>query len=249
MTFMSTQRSMLASTLFCLSLCTCYAQNQRVKSIFDASAGIGKDQYTASVSWIKNRTLGNKKQWLKIGYGVRLTSYLGSKKGFITAPARLTSRQTGPQVLFSKTFKESLDTVYFDHAQINSLNVLINLEGRLVAKLDVGFNIDALGFSFGKKQSGTLQSTLRPSELAVDQSAKPTPFNVLLISDNDIGTLNSEFFARYWFKEHLAIKVAFGFHFTEYTTENKLIFDNDRFRNKVSVLVLGIIYHPFANKN
>jgi hypothetical protein len=189
--------------------------------------------------------LGNGKQLFHVGYGLRLTSYFGSGQNFITAPARLTSRQTGPQVLFSKTYTESLDTVTFSRAQINSVNLALFFRYNIRPRLNVEFNIDAVGFSFGPRQNGKLTSTLKPSTIDETQTAKPTSFNALLVSDNDIGSLNSEFLLRYWISDRIAIKGGFCFLFAEYRTENRLIFDNDRYRNKVSMAMLGVSYKPF----
>ena len=215
------------------------------KNFYNLTLSIGKSEYAAALSWVHQKGLGNKKQRFSIGYGLRFTSYTGRNQDFITAPARLTSRQEGPQVLFSKTYPESLDTIRFASSQLNALNMMIHFEYSLVDNLGIGFNIDAAGFSFGRRQKGKLKSSIKPSALAEEQSAKPTPFNLLLVSDNDIGSLNSEMYFRYWIGDHVAIKAGFCFLFAEYTTDAKLIFDNDRFRNKAGMGMIGVTYNPF----
>ena len=77
------------------------------------------------------------------------------------------------------------------------------------------------------------------------QTAAPTSFDLLLVSDNDIGALNSELYFRYWFKPKWAIKAGASFAFTEYTTENKLRLENDRWRNKSLMGMIGITFSPF----
>lgn len=212
---------------------------------FELSLSASSKQVTGAASWAHLHGFGKRKQKFKVGYGLRFTSFTGSDKEYITAPAELTSRRQDPGVLFSETFEESLDTVTFSSSQINSFNFSIQLQYSFSRKLDLGFNIDAVGFSFGQQKTGMLKSSLRPSGMAIEQSAKPTPYNALLISDNDIGSLNSELYLRYWFKEKWAIKGGFTFLFTEYTTNQKLIFDNDRFRYKTLMIMLGITYSPF----
>jgi hypothetical protein len=214
---------------------------------YDISLAVGKRQGAAAVSWSHLRGLGKKKKRFSIGYGARFTSYAGKNKDFITAPARLTSRQTGPQVLFSKTYDENLDTVRLSSSQVNLLNLVIHLRYDLFPKFALGFNIDAVGVGFGRRQNGELRSSIKPSGLDVKQSAKPTTFNLLLVSDNDIGNLNSELYGQYWITENLAVKGGLCFLFAEYTTANKLIFDNDRFRNKAGMALVGIVYNPFRN--
>jgi hypothetical protein len=76
------------------------------------------------------------------------------------------------------------------------------------------------------------------------EDGKPTAFNVLLISDNDHGTLNSELYAKYYFNEDWGIKIGAQFLFTEYTTDTEVQQfpePNDRFRNKSLMLAIGVI--------
>jgi len=196
------------------------------------------DQFTGAASWIHLYGVG-KNQNFKIGYGVRFNTYFSKDQEFITAPASLTSKQEGPQVLFSETFEANLDTFKVGSANVNSLNAAIYLQYDFSPKFQIGFNIDAIGFSFGKKSSGSIQSSgygnHRPS-------AKPYPFNLLLVSDNDLGSLNSELYARYFFNSKWAIKGGASFLFSELQTENKDILNNDRYRNKSLTAMLGICY-------
>lgn len=248
---MITRSQFVLSFLLVLAFEQVSAQSEnryRDNNFYDVAVGIGNQQYSGAASWSHLHALGKRGRF-KVGYGIRFTSYIGKDHDFITAPARLTSRQTGPQVLFSKTYNESLDTVSFANAQINMLNLVIHLEYPVFKKLDLGFNIDAFGFSFGARENGMLRSSIKPTNLSVEQSARPTSLNALLVSDNDIGSLNSELYIRYWIKNNTALKIGFGFLFAEYTTDNKLIFDNDRFRNKVSLAVAGVTYNPFRNQN
>jgi hypothetical protein len=71
--------------------------------------------------------------------------------------------------------------------------------------------------------------------------------NLLLVSDNDIGSLNSEFYARYKFNSRWSAKAGLGFVFTEYTTTVNAQttpsgLQNSRFRNKAAGLMLGVNY-------
>ena len=122
---------------------------------------------------------------------------------------------------------------------MNTLNLAINVGYRISPKFGVGFNIDAVGVSFGGKKEGSYIN----GNQGQATSAKPTSFNVLLIGNNDKGSLNSEFYLRYFIKEKFAIKLAYQYLFIEYTTDTKvqqLPEANDRFRNKASLFSLGI---------
>jgi len=200
---------------------------------FDIALGAGSGQFSGALSWIHFHGIGKKKKF-KIGYGIRFTSYFGSNQNYMTAPPELTAKP------------ESIDTLFMTKAQVNALNVSINLQYSFSSKFEVGFNIDAVGLSFGGKQTGQfISSTLPPINELHMHNASVTPFNLLLVGDNDIGTLNSELYVRYWLSEKIGIKAGLGFLFTEFTTNNKLAFDNDRFRNKSMMGMIGITFSPF----
>jgi hypothetical protein len=81
-------------------------------------------------------------------------------------------------------------------------------------------------------------------------NAKPTTLNLLLTSDNDVGSLNSEFYVRYWLSPKIGIRAGYTFYFSEYTTDRAIGFDNsrivnDRYRFKSSLIMLGISWKPF----
>jgi hypothetical protein len=210
---------------------------------FDLALAFGGGQTTISPSWAHLHGIG-KKEKFKIGYGVRFNSVFGSDQTFITAPAKLTSGKTGLGVLFSETIEANLDTISLVKSQVNSLNILVNLQYSFTRNLEVGFNIDALGFSFGGSQGGTY--TRNGTNTAI--SAKPTTANVLLTSDNDLGSLNSEFYARYWLSEKWAIKAGLTFIFSEYTTNTQvqqIPEPNDRFRYKTGQAMIAVSFSPF----
>jgi hypothetical protein len=110
-------------------------------------------------------------------------------------------------------------------------------------KLRLQFNIDAIGLSFGKSQSGQYLDKTPVATV----SGKPTGFNALLIGNNDMGTLNSELVGFYQFNKKFAVKGGLGYIFTEYTTPTLVQtapngLTNDRFRNKSAGIALGASY-------
>lgn len=210
---------------------------------FDLALATNVNQSLAALSWVHFHPI-TKKQRFKIGYGIRFNSQFGKNLNYATAPAKLTSKRTDPGVLFSKIYTENIDTFFVSKSQVNSLNISINLQYTIKQKLDIGFNIDAIGFSFGAKTTGKYIGYQAINNGSI-QSAAPTSFNALLVSDNDIGSLNSELYARYWFNTKWAIKAGASFAFTEYTTNNKLRLDNNRWRSKSLMGMIGITFSPF----
>lgn len=237
-------------SLFSLALLTVYFANAqsnyfKTNSFYDVSIASNGNQFAGAIAWNHLHGVGKNKKF-SVGYGLRFTSGFGGKTDFITAPAKLTSGSTGPGVLFNEIIPANLDTLSFGSYQANTLNAAIYLNYAFSSKWEVEFNIDAVGFTFGAAQTADYNSSKRllsPNN-SVKQEAKLTGFNALLISDNDLGTLNSEILVKYWFKQNWAIKAGGSFLFTEYTTSNPLFLNNDRFRNKAFLPMIGIVYTP-----
>lgn len=218
-------------------------------NLFDLGVSIGDKQVVGSLDWNHFHGVG-KKQNLKLGYGIRYSGFHGiESKVYTTAPAKLTSGQEGPQVLFVDNIPNNIDTINVArNPYVGMANIFLSAQYTFFKKLDLGFNIDLVGFSFGGKTTGayTVHSSAQPNvNDGSTQNLTPTAFNLLLVSDNDLGSLNSEFFLRYWINDKWAIKGVFTFIFTEYTTGSKLRFENDRFRNKGILFGLGVTYRPW----
>jgi len=222
----------------------------RYNSYFDIAGNIGDGEGAGALSWSHLHGIGHKKRRLKIGYGLRFTSYVGANKWYTTAPSKYTSTRQDPLTIFSETIENNIDTIALVTPQVNMMNLSIHIEYNVWRFFDLGMNIDAIGFSFGGKQKVNVLSSSFDGGQAPVTTARPTSFNLLLTSDNDIGSLNSEFFVRYWISPKFGIRAGYSFLFTEYRTENKLSFDNkrienDRYRLKTSMFLLAFTYKPF----
>lgn len=234
-------RRLIILVLSVIASASLQAQNGKTVQHFDLTGSVGSGQGTAAFAYIYNWQLGKKGKF-EIGTGARFTSYFGSNQYYVTAPAKITSGQTGPQVLFIENINDNLDSVLFKSAQVNVLNITVNLGYNITPKLYAGFNIDAIGFSFG----GTKDTRYFNGNSSAPVTAKPAGFNILLVSDNDRGSLNSEFLLRYKLNKLWGIKAGYQFLFTEYRTSTKVQTfpePNDRFRNKTSAFLLGVTWH------
>ncbi len=215
------------------------AQESRT-SVGDIGVAIGNSEGSFSADYFHNWLIG-KKHKIEIGIGARFTSYFGKSQYYTTAPANITTGSTGPGSLFKEVITENIDSLLLGTPQVNSLNLALNLGYRISSKWDVGFSIDLIGFSLGAKENGTYINGAQ----ATSVSAMPTSFNALLVGDNDRGSLNSEFYVRYFFQERWAVKAGFQYLFTEFTTETEVQQSpepNDRFRNKSGLLNIGVTY-------
>jgi long-subunit fatty acid transport protein len=237
--------SLLVGLLVCYTATAQQKKTGTVDNFAELTAGIGSSQATGVLAYTYNWKVGKRKKW-ELGLGARFTSYFGSNLYFKTAPAKLTSGKTDPTVLFSSDIEENIDSVLFPKAQVNSLNLSLNFGYNFSKKFSAGLTIDAVGFSFGKKQSGIYYGNNFATGVPVN--AKPTGFNLLLISDNDRGSLNSELFARYKWNDSWGVKLGLQFYFAEYTTDTKVQTTpggdtNDRFRKKMAGVGIGVTYN------
>jgi len=221
-----------------LSMASFSQQQSRRESFGEISLAAGSYRGSISLSYLNNWRLGEKRRF-GVGIGLRATSFFGANLNYITAPARITSESTSPLIFFKESIAENLDTLLIQSPQVNFVNLMVNLEYRILPKLTVGFNIDAFGFSLGAKTRSNFMSNNHGKNV----DANPTPFNILLISDNDRGSLNSELYLKYFFSDKWSLKGGAQFLFTEYTTEvevQEIPEKNDRFRNKALMLGIGI---------
>jgi hypothetical protein len=219
-----------------------FAQKKAANSqTADLGISIGS-AFAVSSSYFYNWRLGKSKKF-EIGLGARYSGLFGKDLQYITAPAKLTSGKTGPGALFTENIKANIDSLLVQKPQTNSINIALELGYIITPKFYAAFNIDLIGFSFGKKINDGLYVKNNAGTPGI--SGKPSGFNALLISDNDRGSLNSELFLRYKLNNKWAIHGGLGFLFSEYTTDTKvqqLPAPNDRFRYKSAGGLLGVTY-------
>lgn len=205
-----------------------------------SSFALGERRTSFSFSYLHNWHVA-KGEKIELGAGIRVSSFSGSDTYCITAPAKLTSGSTGPGVIFKENIDANIDSLLISSSSVGAVNLMINIGYRFNEKWSAGFNIDAIGFSFGGEKSVKYVN----GNITSATQAKPTDFNLLLVSDNDKGTLNSELYVQYTLTNRWRLRGAAQFIFTEYTTETKVQQfpePNDRFRDKALMLSVGAVY-------
>jgi hypothetical protein len=224
------------------------AQNKtgsKTNQFADLTGAIGSSRGTIALSYVHNWKLGKKQKW-EAGFGARLTTSFGTKQEYTTAPAKLARGTTVPfAVVLAEQKTENWDTLTVQRPLVNSLNISANFGYNFNSKWSAGFNIDLIGFSFGRKTSAILTSN---GITKTEPVAKPASFNVLLTGDLDYGNLNSEFFIKYKINNRWGIRAVYQFNFTEYktTTIKQIAPDGtevDRFRQKANNLGAGVSYN------
>lgn len=225
--------------LVVLFLICCTASAFAQVNEWQGTVAVGDSEAAISILYGHDWEFGARKQFA-VGLGGRITSYFGANSIYRTAPAKLTSGTTGPFVIFKPDIDENIDTLIIKSPQVNSINAFVNLRYSFSDKFHLGFNIDLIGFSFGASSRGTY---INGTQGSMD-NAKPSAFNLLLTSDNDLGSLNSEFYGKYYINERWGIKAGAQFHFTEYKTDTNVQQfpePNDRFRRKSLLFAAGAV--------
>jgi hypothetical protein len=169
--------------------------------------------------------------------GVRLNVFSGNDLDYITAPAEYTKND------------DQVDTVNFNTVQNNFANLYVRLGYDFTKKFSVSFDIDVVGVSFGSEQTysdfrqGEALSSAPQTALGHFEKGSPTTLNVLLVGDNDLGSLNSTLSLSYDITKRLGVDLGAGLVFTEYTIVTGRGYDgNDRFRNKNMMGYIGVSY-------
>lgn len=224
------KRIILVALMF-ISVFSLRAQEAESKNSYmtgDVALGANTGLFVGALSANRYHTLLSDK--LQLGYGLRFNLHQASDQTYVTAP-------------FEFTAEEKYDSFSLGSVSTMSLSASIHIAYSVTPKLLVGFNIDAIGVSFGPEQSGTITHLYSDANAAdINTTAQPTSANVLLVGDNDIGTLNSEFYLRYKVGGNLYLRPGFSFFFSEYTTDVAGSEDNKRFRNKIGYPFLGVSY-------
>ncbi len=211
----------------------------------DLTLGVGSGQTNISTSYQHLWKFGNNKRLL-MGVGMRMNGFFASDANMITAPARIVKGETGPAALFKKSIPQYIDTAFFPTAQAYSINFLMAIAYQITDDFQVGFNIDVIGASFGAERSGTYINRNNPTGIySSPVRGAPTGFNLLLVGENDLGSLNSEFYVTYAIDERWSLKGGVQHSFLEFTTTTKVQQypeSNDRFRITPTVACLGVVY-------
>ena len=180
----------------------------------DLAGGVGSSRYTGALSW--NHLYGFFDEHLRVGLGGRFASFLGSGAiPYTTADASLVRAN-------------KVNTLMVADPQTYSMNAQFVITARPLAGLELGFDIDLVGFSFGPSRTGAYAAT--DPQFAGVQAASVSGFNLLLGGKTDRGQLDSEFYVAWWFTQSWALRAGLSHFATGYTTDTKLDNGADRYR-------------------
>lgn len=210
------------------------AQEIQPNYSLDFSAGVGTIS-SANLMFRKNFYLGAKKKII-IAPGFRVGFAAANDINYISAPSEITAEPN------------NIDTFKIGNTNVLTTSLGINLGYKVNNKLSVMFDIDVFGLSFGGKQMGSFMPGTNSKDSLLQTTANletnPTSPNILLVGDNDRGSLFSAINVNYNLTENWGLKIGAGFLFTEYTSTNKYgITNNNRWRAKTPQINVGVTYN------
>jgi hypothetical protein len=193
---------------------------RNAKSFYDLSFGTNANEQTATVAYGSNWSFGKRKQW-QLGFGARYSGYFGKQKNYQSAP---------PEFYRDN---DKMDTILVAKPQQNNTALFLNATYRIKQKFELGFNIDAIGVSFGAPQNGQYIT----NGLATPASVTTNGISALLVEANDIGMIKAEYYIAYWVKPKWMVRFGAVDLYSEYKTATELQTGNTRYR--------GASYMPF----
>ncbi len=189
-----------------------------------AISGVPSSQMV-SLGYLQEFGIGKKQAW-RLGYGVRLSGYFGNNITHVSAPPEFYNEDA------------TRDSVWVSNPQMNNIALYIGASYVYKNMIEVGFNIDAVGYTFGGDKSATFISNANEATTTVN----PGSVTALLIGPADIGMLKSEFFAAYKFNEKWKVRAGWVSLFTEYRTPTELQVGNTRYRGTAIQGLLAVTY-------
>ncbi len=214
--------------LFCMSLPVqnTYAQDApNPTHNIELSLGMTSNGQLGGLGYWQEWGLGKTGAW-KLGYGVRFTGYFGKDVTHISAP---------PEFYTDETMQ---DSVFVASPQMSNIALYIGAGYVIKEKFELGFNIDALGYTFGGDKDATFTSEGNETATTVN----PGSITALLLGPNDIGMVRSDFFAGYKFSDTWKVRLGLGPLFTEYRTDTELQTGNTRYRGASMMILASVTY-------
>lgn len=188
----------------------------------------GKNAQLVPLAWQHTWGIAWKKRIL-VGYGVQFSSFYGQGTTLVTKASDVVGMR---------------DTLMIRNAEVHSLNLTFHLEIRPFSWLYLGASLDLAGFSLGPKRTAYIQGPNFPEggELI---NTRPQYGNLFLFGTRDKGSLNSQFFLKFWPTDFLSIKLGYSIYHVNYVAAEKSYFIDP----KMAVISLGFCPSRWSFRN
>lgn len=167
----------------------------------DISMTGGEDLFMSSLQWDKLFGVAWR-QRVKVGFGIRVNMANCWNYDLQTA-------------FYNRPSGQQFDTLVVPQQTSFSVNLTFAAELSLFKWLDIGLNEDLVGASWGETTTGTAFSSTHTAPVTT-QNVRPATLNAFLFGRNDRGSLNSQFYLRFWPSNDFFIKAGFSIvHLTQ----------------------------------
>ncbi len=161
-----------------------------------------------------------------VGAGLRSSGFFANSKDYYSAPPEFWND------------KAKRDTLSISRPRQFNTSLFIMASTTIFCKLELGFNIDVIGLTFGGPNEGEFVS----SGENTTTSLKAAGASLLLSGAHDIGMLKSEFFTGFHFNRQWMIRAGISSLVTEYKTKTEMQEGNSRYRGMSMLPFVGIRY-------
>lgn len=192
----------------------------------DVAFGSNGEHSIGSLSYWHSWGVGGEKKHFQLSYGLRFSFAGLNGAEFYSAPPAY------------YMIEEETDTLQLTTASQNNLVLALGATYQIRERFELGFNIDAVGYTFGATQTATFLG----NGATVEDEVSPNQVTALLVGANDIGMVKSEFYVAYWLNEKWMLRAGTGGLFAEYKTSKELQEGNNRFRATTGVPSVAVRY-------
>ena len=200
-------------------------RNRQLLEETGLSLAVGGNFFAPSLFYQHSWRLGAKQRW-DLTYGARITSYFGSDIHHASAP---------PAYYGDPSLE---DSVFVVSPRMSNVAIYIGATYSIRNKVPIGFNIDAIGYTFG----GDLEGVYTGDGVSTPVTVNPGSITALLVGANDIGMLKAEFFVGYRINNFFTVRAGINNMYTEVRTPTELQVGNTRYRAENMGGLISIVY-------
>lgn len=190
--------------------------------VYDLAVGANADVRTFSAGAARRHAVLSARR-LILGYGARASLLTGRLE---LHPVR----GGGPERLV------------IDGARLATVNASVHAAYRVAGSLEAGFNVDLAGASAGGPESASYRAA--PSGATANVGASPVRGNLFLFGGNDIGSLNSEFYAAWKLAPAVTVRGGLSHFLAEYRIDRDPGGGTRNFRRFMNLAFIGVRWTP-----
>lgn len=192
------------------------------ETVYDLAFGANGDARSFSAGAARRHAVLPGRRLL-LGYGLRATLVTGRLD---LVPVR----------------SDAAERLVVDGARLATLNASVHAAVRIAEPLEAGFNLDVAGVGGGSSESASYRAT--PSAAPSSVGAAPARGNLFLAGSNDVGSLNSEFYAAWRASRAVTLRAGLSHLLVEYLADEPGASGTRRYRRFMNLAFLAVRWTP-----